>query len=312
MSVGVQTLDPDIRRASRMFAMNPDKVAERVAAAKRAGLRVNLDLVLGLQDEKPAGFLRGFETLLATRPSSICVNILSANHFNPDPGSPGSEEYLAAVAAGLADACARAGYEAYAHAKETESIICLSPEFDREVRPHGETFRRLASGVLALKAGTSIFAFGSVCSLALMPDYLISCFDQDYDFDPDKVIYQGSRKEVFSILYPRPEDAAASFSDEQRRALEPALRRLRSLRGVEVMDSLEDVLLEFADAAQEDKRGRVFIRPYEEGKPCSTRVGALAVTFNGERSPATEKVLTVVQRSLEAALPSAAARGMRP
>src|ERR1019366_4321589 len=99
----------------------------------------------------------------------------------------------------------------------------------------------------------------SICSLALMPDYLISCFDQDYDFDPDKVIYQGSRKEVFSILYPRPEDAAASFSDEQRRVLEPALRRLRSLRGVEVMASLDDVLLEFADAAQEDKRGRVFI-----------------------------------------------------
>ncbi|MFI5360714.1 MAG: radical SAM protein [Elusimicrobiota bacterium] len=312
VSVGVQTLDAGIRRASRMFAMDPQRLTQRVAAAKRAGLRVNLDLVLGLPNEKPEGFLRGFETLLEMRPGSVCVNILSGNYFNPDPGSRGSEEYLATVATGMAKACARAGFEPYADDNGAETILCLSSEFDKEVRPHVETFRRISSGVLAVKAGTSTFAFGSICSLALMPDLLISCFDQDYDFDPDKIVYQVSHKEVFSILYPRPEDASTNFSDEQRRVLERALRRLRSLRGVKVEVSQGDVLLEFSDAAQQDKRGTIHIRAYEEGRPCFSRVGTLAVTYRGELSSATDKVLTVVRRSLEEGLESRTDREERP
>jgi hypothetical protein len=178
----------------------------------------------------------------------------------------------------------------------------LSKDFDREVQPHWEVFKRLAAAEFSVRVGTSLFGFGSICSLALMPDYLISCFDQDYVFDPDKVVYQCSRKEVLSILYPKAEDAGPMFSPEHNLILEPALLRLRKVRGLEVMAALDDVLLEFPDAGQDEKRGRVFIRPYEEGRPCSTRVGPLALTYNGKPTAATEKVMAAAQRSLECAL----------
>lgn len=298
VSAGVQTLSPEIRKASRMFAITPELLAERVARAKRAGLRINLDLVLGLPGETPARFLEGFKTLLSTAPSSVCVNILNRNHFDPEPEMPGTARYLELTGAGMAEAAAEAGYSIHPHGNHMEAVLFLSPEFTPTAREHREVFKRLASGVLSVKAGTSVFAFGSVCSQALLPDDLISCFDQDYEFDPDKIVYQCSRKEVFSILYPKAEDVGPCFTAAQLKSLKPVLARLSAVPGLEVMPSLEDVLLEFPDGRQEDKRGRVFIRPYAPGKPCCKRAGPFAIAYNGEGSAATLKLVEAVARRL--------------
>lgn len=298
VSIGVQTLSPEIRTASKMFAIAPERLAERVAAARGRGLHVNLDLVLGLPDESAAAFVRGFKTVLAMKPSSVCVNILGRNYFDPAKGAPGTPEYLKAVGEGMAAAAEKAGYVAYPHANHLEAIVFLSKSFEKAAKPHWDVLKRLASGILSVRVGTSVFAFGSVCNLALPPDSLISCFDQDYEFDPDKVAYQCSRREVFHLIYPKEEDIGPAFDAGQLRLLKPALERLRVLPGLEVMPSLDDVLLEFPDSLQEDKRGRVFIRPFAEGKPCAWRVGPFALTYNGVESSVTAKVMAAAGASL--------------
>jgi hypothetical protein len=248
------------------------------------------------------------------RPSSVIVNILNLNYFQSDPARPAARSPEAARAdlrragEGMAAAAARAGYRAYPHGNTFEAFAFFSPEFDREFRPHREIFKRLAGGVLSVQAGTSVLALGSLCNQALLPDYLVACFDQDYRFDPDRVSYQCCRKEVYSLLYPREEDLGPSFGAGELARLAPLLARLRRARGLEVMPSAQDVLIEFPDPPQADGRGRVFIRPFALGRPCAVRAGPFALAYNGERTAATAAVLGLARRLLAAAADAGSAR----
>jgi hypothetical protein len=141
-------------------------------------------------------------------------------------------------------------------------------------------------------------ALGSVCNLALMPDYLIACFDQDYEFVPDKVMYQCARKEVYSILYPREEDAGPLFTREQQAVLQPFIEKLERSRKVEARPSLQEVVVEFEDRGQATGRGKVVIQPFQEGRPHFRRVGELVLSHGGELTPKTEAVLGAVQQWL--------------
>ncbi|MBI5477714.1 MAG: radical SAM protein [Deltaproteobacteria bacterium] len=304
ISMGVQTLQPVTRRSSAMFAIEPGRLARRVRSAQARGIHCNLDLVLGLRDETAAQFLENFRALMEIRPDSVIVNLLDANYFADGGAAPSPdrvatmERYLEETGAGMAAAAAQAGYAVYPHGNTVEAVGFFSPEFDRAVQPHWDVFKRLASGANSLRVGTSVFALGSVCNLALVPDYLIACFDQDYEFVPDKVMYQCARKEVYSILYPREEDSGPLFSREQQAVLQPLIERLERSRKVEVRPSLQDVVVEFEDAGQHERRGQVVIQPFQDGRPHYRRAGEFALSHGGTLTPKTEAVLGAVQRWL--------------
>jgi hypothetical protein len=304
VSIGVQTLQPEVRRRSGMFAIDARRLGDRVAAARDRGRHCNLDLVLGLPGETAAEFLEGFRTVLGLAPSSVVVNLLNDTYFHrePKPRTPAergaADAYLRAVGEGMAAAAAAAGYQVYPHGNTIEAIAFFAPEFDRQVQPHWPILGRLAGGVQSVKVGTSVLALGSICNLAILPDYLIASYDQDYRFDPDKVAYQCARREVYSILYPREEERGPVFTPQQLAELAPFVERLRGSAKVEVMPSAEDVLIEFADDGQEGGRGRVFIRPFVAGRPCYRQVSSFALSFNGELTPTTERVVGAVRRWL--------------
>jgi hypothetical protein len=307
ISMGVQTLQPATRRSSAMFEIEPRRLAQRVRAAQARGIHCNLDLVLGLRGETAAQFVDNFRMLMNVRPDSVIVNLLDANYFEGDAAPPTAaqtaalERYLEETGAGMRELAARAGYAIYPHGNTVEAVGFFAPEFDRVVQPHWEVFKRLAGGANSLKVGTSVFALGSVCNLALMPDYLIACFDQDYEFDPDRPMYQCARKEVYSILYPREEDAGPLFTRDQQAVLQPFLAKLERSRKVVVRPSLQEVIVEFEDHEQAEGRGKVAIEPFREGRPHFQRIGDLALSHGGAMTPKTEAVLAAVRQWLEGA-----------
>jgi hypothetical protein len=304
VSMGVQTLQPEIRRRSSMFEIDARRLADRVEAVRARGRHCNLDLVLGLPDETARQFVAGFRTLLGLGPSSVIVNLLNDNYFHREvrSRSPGeravAEAYLREAGEGMADAAARAGYHVYPHGNSIEAVVFFAPEFDRQAQAHHEVLQRLFGGVLSVKVGTSVFALGSLCNVALLPDYLIACHDQEYEFRPDEVAYRCERREVYSILYPHAEDRGPPFTAEQRAIVDPFVDLLRSSTKVAVMPSPEEVLIEFADEQQPDGRGRVFLLPYAEARGRGDRVGSFALVFNGELTPRTKRVVGAVRRWL--------------
>jgi hypothetical protein len=300
ISMGVQTLQPVTRRTSQMFEIEPRRLAQRVHAAQSRGIHVNLDLVLGLEGETAAQFLENFRALMEIRPDSVIVNLLDANYFRGDAAEPSPEQlaaldrYLEEAGTGMAALAAAAGYAVYPHGNTVEAIGFFSPEFDRAVQPHWPVFKRLAGGVNSVKIGTSVFALGSVCNLALVPDYLIACFNQDYQFAPDKVMYQCTRKEVYSILYPKDEDSNPLFTRAHTELLEPFIQKLERSRKVEVAPSLEEVAVDFDDPAQPKHRGRVLISPFQPGCRHYRRVGDFALSHVGALTPKTEAILGAI------------------
>jgi len=307
ISMGVQTLQPATRRTSAMFEIDPGRLAQRVDAAHKRGIYCNLDLVLGLKGETADQFLDNFRSLLEVGPDSVIVNLLDANYFSSDGATPtpaqlaALDEYVKRTGEGMAELAARAGYTVYPHGNTVEAIGFFGPEFERVVQPYWDVFKRLAGGVNTVKIGTSVFALGSVCNLALIPDHLIACFDQDYEFDPDKVMYQSTRKEVYAVLYPRDEDSGPLFSAAQTAVLAPFIAKLERSRKVGVVPSLTDVVVEYEDGAQEAKRGRVVIQPFVDGCRHFLRVGEFALSHGGELTPKTEAMLGAVRDWLAAA-----------
>jgi hypothetical protein len=307
ISVGVQTLQPEIRRASSMFQLEPTWLGRRVENALKLGMHVNLDLVLGLPDEPAETFVRGFETLLAMQPSSIIINLLNANYFDAISEADATRgramaDYLRAVGEGVAQAAARVGYVAHPHSNTIEAIAFFSPDFAPIAVDNWQVLKRLASGVLSVNVGTSVFALGSLCNLALLPDYLLGCFTEDYRFDPDTVMYQCSRKEIYSILYPKDEDRAPSFDPQQRRVIERVAASLSAMSSrVTVMASEDELLLEFFDADQEEHAGRVFLKASGAARHCYKKVGTFELSFNGTLSKTMTRVLQVLERELAAA-----------
>jgi hypothetical protein len=309
ISMGVQTLQPATRRTSAMFEIEPRRLAQRVHSAQERGIRCNLDLVLGLKDETAAQFLDNFRALMEIRPDSVIVNLLDANYFTEGhAAAPTAAQtkalarYLEETGTGMAELAARAGYGIYPHGNTVEAVGFLAPGFDREAEPYWEVFKRLAGGVNSVKIGTSVFALGSVCNLALAPDHLIACFDQDYEFAPDRVMYQASRKEVYSVLYPKDEDAGPLFSREHLAALEPFVQKLERSRKVEVIPSLHDVVVEFADDGQKDGRGRAVIEPFVAGCRFYRHVGDFIISYGGELTARTTAVLGAIEAALAEAV----------
>lgn len=307
ISVGVQTLKEEARRAQHMFDIDLGGLASRVERVMKAGQACNLDLVLGIPGESAEEFLAGFRSLLALRPSQLSVHALNSTFFERRKGTPPGDglfrdaEFLRAVGTGMGDEVAKAGYSPYPLNNRIDAVVFLSPEFERSVRPSWEAYRRSAAGEQAVRLGTSTFSFGSICNLTLVPNYLLVCSDQEYRFAPDRVMYQCCRDEVFSVLYP-PADRGPDFTAEQLALLGPVIDRLRSIPRLMVMPASEEVLLEFPDEGQKTGRGHVFIRPFASGRPCHQQVGPFALVFNDLLTRSTEWVLGAARRLLERGL----------
>jgi MoaA/NifB/PqqE/SkfB family radical SAM enzyme len=302
VSVGVQTLRPEIRTANRMFPITEKRLADRIARAHESGLLVNVDLILGFPDESAEQFLEGFRYVLAQRPASIILNVLNATYFERVAGTgpsrrEGDADFLARVAAGLAEQSAEAGYVAHPHSNSLESIGFFSREFEGLFERHGEVFKRLASGVLSVRGGTSVFALGSVCNSGLLPDYLVAATDQSYEFDPDREMYQCSRKEVYGLLYPVDEDRGVAFDARQNALLDRVLQALAKVApDVQILRSPDDVTLQFVDPDQAEGVSRAFVRPGDDPRVHFRRIGAFALAYNDELTGRMRAVLTVFAR----------------
>ncbi len=301
ISVGVQTLGGNIRSANQMFRLDPQWLQQRVHAARSLGLHCNLDLVLGLPDEPAESFVKGFRDLLAMRPSSVIVNILNTNYFERIKASDAlrgrdTNSYLKHVGEGMAEAAAQAGFRVYPHSNTIEAIAFFSPEFDEVAHQNWPVLERLASGVLSVNVGTSVMAFGSICNLALLPDWLVGIHDESFQFDPNGIAYQTSRKEVFSLMYPRPEDLGAPFSPAEALVINRVASSLRALSSrVNVLVAHDELLVEFVDADQRDEIGRIFVKAKGAGRPCHRRVGPFEMSFNGDSTRTMKRVLKVLE-----------------
>ncbi len=74
LTIGVQTLDPEVQRRVRRHNQ-PEQVAEAVAAARAAGIaHVNADLMAGLPGQSLESFQQDLRFLLAQEPDSIHIN----------------------------------------------------------------------------------------------------------------------------------------------------------------------------------------------------------------------------------------------
>lgn len=316
ISVGVQTLDPRIRSANHMFRIEPTWLQGRVSAARGLGLHCNLDLVLGLPDEPADVFLDGFRRLIAMGPSSVIVNLLNRNYFErvtEEDAARGRDrsEYLRIVGEGMAEAAAKAGFFVYPHSNTIEAIAFFSPAFDAVAHANWPVLERLASGVLSVHVGTSVLGLGSICNLAVLPDWLIACHSDDLHFDPAARVFRTTRKEVFSILYPRTEDLGVDFDVDQSRLVSAAVRRFEAAAPeLPVFLSEDEVCVQVSDEAQAEGVARIFVKVAGAGRTAYRRVGPFEISFNGEPTPRLMAVVADVEHALRAVLPATVPEGV--
>jgi putative oxygen-independent coproporphyrinogen III oxidase len=106
VSIGVQSLNPEVLRALGR-THDPDNVARAVAAARAAGIaRLNLDLIYGTPGETLAGWQRTLDGAVALEPTHISCYALTV-----EAGTPLGERVRAGVAASPDDDDQASKYE---------------------------------------------------------------------------------------------------------------------------------------------------------------------------------------------------------
>jgi hypothetical protein len=310
VSAGVQTLTPRIRKANRMFGLPLKLLAGRVEAMRARGIRCNLDLVVGLPGETSGEFLEGLRTLVGLAPDSLVVSVLSTWR-QAVPGAPGGagcgptggdggqaqesvEDFLARVADGTRDIAAQGGYALHPHANNGESLFLSAPGFEEVRRANAGAFTRLACGVNSVAYGTSVFAFGDLCNLALVPNLLFGRLNRGQPFDADAPVYECTRREVYDMLDPEEPTDAPSFSTADLATLRELQARLqRAPLPMDVQISNRELLLEIPDPEQYRQLSRVFVRPSDPGSTF-VHVGRFDLAYNDRLTDLVRRVMASV------------------
>ncbi|MFH2204042.1 MAG: radical SAM protein [Elusimicrobiota bacterium] len=223
ISLGVQSLDAGVLRASRREAAAEKRVLRAIEDCARRGFTrgVHVDLLMGLDGDTPETFRRTFKRLLGAQPDGIFVNSLRptsaylksrfggnlqafARHFAP----------FAAVAAALGKAAGKAGYDAVHGAADRELIFVrrgCGQDWSDELNVYYEHSAEPFS-VLGLGASAQSHVYGSCHYMQDAPEA--------GRFEPAAQAYHGLRftirdemlKHVFTKLRQRAGISAKEFA----------------------------------------------------------------------------------------------------
>ncbi len=289
VSLGVQTLDAAVRAANGMPEIDRGTLERAVGLLRARGLLVNLDLIIGLEGEPADGFAAGFRTVMDLAPDSCIVNVLEGSEVRRSAVERSA--FVRAVAPRLRDAAGR--YGLYAHGREVESVLFLSPAFEAALGGHRDAFARLASGVRAVSVGTCTFAFGTQCESSAYPDVLVTNADVS-EPEPEAAHYVVNYKGLQEALHYRAalERLAPGDAETLGRAAALVEERFASTR---VESDVEDggVRFRFDDPEQPGGRGEVSLSVVP-GKPAFLRVGRHAIAYGARSTARCREVMAAV------------------
>jgi hypothetical protein len=297
VSLGVQTLNPGVRAANAMPAIDAGDVHGAVEAVTRRDLFANLDLILGLEGESPESFLRGFAAVMVARPASVVVNVLQVPP-GQEAGDPRrGASFVAEVAAGMR---ALAGaYHVYPHGREIESILFLSPEFHDALAGHFGDFARLASGVRAISVGTSTFAFGRQCESAVVPNFLIGNVAPNESSAAASDYYVNYKSIDEALRYGALLEGLAPDELELLGRLAIALAERYAAEHLEADFAQNGLRISFDDPEQPTARGEVTVS-VGAAPPAFVRAGRFGINYRGTASRSVRRMVRIIAGALSA------------
>jgi len=193
MIIGVQTLTPGVLRRVGRGGQTAGSVRAAVKAVRARGFErgQNLDLIMGLEGETPAGFLRSFERTVALRPEEISVYLLKpfgphmSSRYGRSVGRFYEDKRLRETFAGVPREMNRIARGAGYRVNESPLLDLRYGYSLKGLRPRPRYYSDTPLG------GRSLFGLGSMARSHVCGRLAYSCGAVRGKFDPAGALFEG-------------------------------------------------------------------------------------------------------------------------